>query len=119
MTLGRSKMAPPATTFASQAESDLAGNLAGRAGKGICYNGKVVAHAPIEAVTSHEQLAIRSGTLLEAPLPGTRGFLVEGAEAFTYTTDASRVFVTGSMNFSMNVSENAVQTVTFFVKGLK
>ena len=88
-------------------------------GKGIVCNGKVVAHAPIEAVTSHEQLAIQSKTLLQAPQSGTPGLLVRGAEAFSYYSQGGKVFVTGSMNFSSNVSENTVQVVTMYVKGIK
>lgn len=87
-------------------------------GKGIVNAGRVVAHAPIEAVTSHEQLAMQSGTLLQAPVAGTKGVLVSGAEAFTYTAQGSKVLVTGSMNFNSNVSVNTVQVVTAYVKGL-
>ncbi len=88
-------------------------------GKGIVYDGEVVAHAPLEAVTSHEQLAIRSGTLLQPPKAGTPGLLIEGAEAFTYVANGSKVLVTGSMNFNMTVSVNTVEVVTFYVNGRK
>ncbi len=90
-----------------------------RLGKGIVCDNKVVAHAPIEALTSHEQMAMQTGTLLRAPEAGTPGLLVQGAEAFTYSAQGSQVFVTGSANFSMNVSRNTVQVVTIYVKGLK
>ena len=90
-----------------------------QAGKGIVNNGKVVEHAPIEAVTSHEQLAIKSGTLLEAPQSGTAGQLVPGAEAFTYSVEGGQVFVYGSPNFNSNVSENTVQVVTMYLRGQK
>jgi RHS repeat-associated protein len=95
-------------------EAEQASQLA-QMGKGIVCNGKVVAHAPLEAVTSHEQLAMQSGTLLQAPQAGTPGSLVPGAEAFTYSAQGPNVFVTGSMNFNSNVSENTVQVVTFYL----
>lgn len=89
-----------------------------RMGKGIVQDGKVVAHAPIESVTSHEQMAIRSGTLLHAPQAGTPGSLVPGAEAFTYSELGENLIVTGSMNFNSNVNRNTVAAVTIFIKKL-
>ncbi len=90
-----------------------------RGGKGIVNQDEVVAHAPLEALTSHEELARQSNTLLEPPRAGTPGLLIEGAEAFTYTVKGPNVFVTGSMNFNSTVSVNTVEVVTIYVKGLR
>ncbi|MEI6074620.1 MAG: RHS repeat-associated core domain-containing protein [Verrucomicrobiota bacterium] len=105
-----------AETPEGQAEFNEAEQGLTQMGKGIVCNSKVVAHAPIE-ITSHEQLALRSGTLLQAPLAGTPGELVQGAEAFTYSMQGQNIFVTGSMNFNTTVSENTVQVVTFYLRG--
>jgi hypothetical protein len=129
MALGNQQNFDPGQMAAAGATGGLLGGAAAgvakamskpcppKMGKGIVHNDQVVAHAPIEAVASHEALARQSGTLLTPPLAGTPGQLIPGAEAFTYTAQGGNVFVTGSMNFNQNVSVNVVQVVTRYVNG--
>jgi len=89
-----------------------------RMGLGIVHNDQVVAHAPIDALTSHEALAAKSGTLLMPPQAGTPGTLLPGAQAFTYSVNQSgNIFITGSYNFNQTVNVNTVQVVTRYING--
>ena len=69
----------PELIFARVAAVAPVGLEVGAMGKGVFYNGSIVAHAPIEAVTSHEVLA---GALVRtAPAAGTPGTLAPSLAA--------------------------------------